>query len=182
MIQSQWVSHKERVKTPHATHMTFGRLLSLMCVLVAQSSPTLCDPVDCSSPGFFVHGILQARIPKWIAMPFSRVSSQHRDWTRVSHMAGRFFTIWILSLAPPQFPYLKMVLYYLPHRPVRLKCCRLKCQHLSWLKQSASLASEKRPRFIPHLWALCMLNGFLESVAQAKLLAGATVWDGWIPV
>ena len=40
---------------------------------------------------------------------------------------------------------------------------------------------EEAPVF-PHLWALSMLNGFLESVAQAKLLAGAAVWDGWIPV
>ena len=39
-----------------------------------------------------VHGILQARILEWVAFPFSRGSSQPRDWTQVSHMAGRFFT------------------------------------------------------------------------------------------
>ena len=41
-----------------------------------------------------VHGILQARILKWIAFPFSTGSSQPRDWTQVSHIAGRFVTSW----------------------------------------------------------------------------------------
>ena len=56
-------------------------------VEVAQSCPTLCDPMD----GTF-HGILQARILEWVAIPFSRGSSQPRDQTQVSHMAGGFFT------------------------------------------------------------------------------------------
>ena len=50
-------------------------------VLVAQSCPTLCDPMDCSPPGSSVHGILQARILEWITMPSSRGSSWPRDWT-----------------------------------------------------------------------------------------------------
>ena len=50
--------------------------------------------MDCSLPGSSVHGILQARVLEWVAIPFSRVSSHPRDWTRVSHTAGRFFTIW----------------------------------------------------------------------------------------
>ena len=61
---------------------------------VGQSCPTLCDPMDCSPPGFFVRGILQARILEWVAIPFSRGSSWPRDQTRVSHIAGRFFTNW----------------------------------------------------------------------------------------
>ena len=63
-----------------------------MCVLVAQLCLTLCDPVDCSPPGSSVHVILQARILEWVDIPFSRESSQPRDRTRVSHIAGRFFT------------------------------------------------------------------------------------------
>ena len=62
-------------------------------MLVAQSCPTLCDPMDCSLPGSSVHGILQARILEWVAIPFSRGSSWPRDWTQVSCIAGRFFTI-----------------------------------------------------------------------------------------
>ena len=48
-------------------------------VLVAQSCLTLCDPMDCSLPGFSVHGILQAKILEWVAIFFSRGSSQLRD-------------------------------------------------------------------------------------------------------
>ena len=46
---------------------------------VAQSRPTLCDPMDCSPPGSSVHGILQARMLEWVAISFSRRSSQPRD-------------------------------------------------------------------------------------------------------
>ena len=63
-------------------------------VLVAQSCPTLCDPMDCSPLGSSVHGILQARILEWIAIPFSRGSSWPRDRTQVSRTAGGFFTSW----------------------------------------------------------------------------------------
>ena len=58
-------------------------------VLVAQSCPTLCHPMDCS-----VHGIHQVRILEWVAIPFSRESSWPRDQTQVSHIMGRSFTIW----------------------------------------------------------------------------------------
>ena len=58
--------------------------------LVSQSCPTLCNPIHCSSPGSSVHGILQARILEQIVIPFSWL----RDQTRVSCIAGRFFTIW----------------------------------------------------------------------------------------
>ena len=65
------------------------------CCLVAQSCPTLCSPMDCSLPGFPVHGILQARILEWLAISYSRGSSQPRDRTHVSCVScivGRFFT------------------------------------------------------------------------------------------
>ena len=64
---------------------------------VAQSCPTLCDPMDCSLPGSSVHGIFQARVPEWVAISFSRGSSQPRDWTQVSHIVGRHFTVWALT-------------------------------------------------------------------------------------
>ena len=53
-------------------------------VVVAQLYPTLCDPKDCSPPGSSVHGILQARILEWLAVPFSRGASRPRDQTLVS--------------------------------------------------------------------------------------------------
>ena len=67
-----------------------------LCVLVAQSCLTLCDSMGCSPPGSSVHGILQTRILKWMALPFSRGSSQPRDWIWVSRTAGRFLTIWTI--------------------------------------------------------------------------------------
>ena len=54
---------------------------------VTQSCSTLCNPVDCSKLGSSVHGILQARILELVTMPFSRGSSQPRDWTDVSYVS-----------------------------------------------------------------------------------------------
>ena len=59
-----------------------------VCVLVTQSCPILCNPRDCSPPVSYVHGILQARILEWVAIPFSRGSSQPRDQTWISCTAG----------------------------------------------------------------------------------------------
>ena len=50
-----------------------------LCELVAQSYPTLCEPMDCSPPGSSAHGIFQARILEWVAISFSRGSSQPRS-------------------------------------------------------------------------------------------------------
>ena len=61
------------------------------CCLVAQSCPTLCDPMDCSPLGSSVHGISQARILEWVAICFSRGSSPPRDRTWVSCITGQFF-------------------------------------------------------------------------------------------
>ena len=62
------------------------------CVSHFQSCPTFCGSVDCSPLGSSVHGILQARILEWVAIPFSRGSSGPRDRTWVSCIACRFFT------------------------------------------------------------------------------------------
>src|SRR5574342_240891 len=75
-------------------------------MLVTQSCPTLCDPMGCSPPGSSVHGILQARILEWVAIPFSRGSSSPRDQTQVSCVScieGRFFTTELLG--KPSSPY-----------------------------------------------------------------------------
>ena len=69
----------------HPIHLS----LSLFSRSVVSNS---CDPMDCSPSGSSVHGILQARILEWVAISFSRVSSQPRNRTQVSCIAGRFFT------------------------------------------------------------------------------------------
>ena len=66
----------------------------ILCMLSHFSCIWLCNPVDCILPGSSIHGILQARILEWVAMPSSRGSSQPRNQTWVSYIAGRFFIHW----------------------------------------------------------------------------------------
>ena len=83
----------------------------MLKVKVAQSCLTLCDPM-----AYIVHGILQARILEWVAFPFSRGSSQPRDRTQVSHIAGRFFTSWTTREAhvKQMIPFIALYLPLLP--------------------------------------------------------------------
>ena len=94
---SPW-GHKESDTTERLTHnLSSAFLLNFFPAATAakslQSCPTLCDPIDGSPPGSSVHGILQARIREWVAVPFSKGSSQPRDRSQVSCIAGGFFTI-----------------------------------------------------------------------------------------
>ena len=66
---------------------------------VAQLCPTLCNPMDCSLPGSSLHGILQARVLEWVAISFSRGSSQLGYQTGVSHIPGRHFNLWAIREA-----------------------------------------------------------------------------------
>ena len=76
------------------TYRLFKAMFSLLVALVTQWCPTLCGPMDYSLPVSSVQGILQARILEWVAVSYSRELSQPRDRTWVSHIVGRFFTIW----------------------------------------------------------------------------------------
>ena len=69
------LSHFKDLKTKSLLETKFSILY--MKVLVAQSRPTLCSPTDCGPPGVSVHGILQARILEWVAIPFSRIFLTH---------------------------------------------------------------------------------------------------------
>ena len=82
----------------------------LTCVhaRLLQSCPTLCDPMNHRPPGFSIHGILQARILKWVAMPSSRGLSRHKDLTCVSCIAGEFFTT-----EPPGKPSPHIIIFFL---------------------------------------------------------------------
>ena len=79
---------------PLLSTWNYHNIVNQLCVLrgkLLQSCPTLCDPMDRSPTGSSVHGILQARILEWVAMPSSRGSSQSRDWICESCIAGGFF-------------------------------------------------------------------------------------------
>ena len=77
--------HKESDMTVHTQDLTFLEIY----MKVSQSCLTLCNSMD-----YIVHGIFQARILEWVPSPFSRGSSQPRDWTQVSCITGGFFTNW----------------------------------------------------------------------------------------
>jgi len=67
-------------------------VLSVLESEVSLSCLTLWDHMDCSLPRSSVHGIFQPRVLEWVAFSFSRGASQPRDWTQVSHTAGRFYS------------------------------------------------------------------------------------------
>ena len=68
--------------------------MNCACVLVAQLCLTLCDPLDYSLPGFSAHGVFQAGVVEWVAIPFSKWSSQPRDWTWFSCITDIVFSVW----------------------------------------------------------------------------------------
>ena len=69
----------------------------LLLLLSHSAMSNTCELMDCSPPGFSVHGVFQAKILEWVAIPFSRISSQPRDRTQVSRIAGRLFTGWVFT-------------------------------------------------------------------------------------
>ena len=89
MYKKMYTSHNTKDGREELEIYSCKFLILYVKVKVTQSCLTLCDAMDCT-----VHGILQARILEWVAIPFSRGSSQPRDWTQVSHIVGSFFTCW----------------------------------------------------------------------------------------
>ena len=95
-----WSSHTNSgLSTSRSLHIRENQVSGFVVALVAKLCPTLCHPMNCSTPGSSVHGILQARILEWVAVPFSKGSSQPRNWTGVSCIASRFFTNWAIREA-----------------------------------------------------------------------------------
>ena len=86
--------------------------------------------MDCNVPGSSVHGIFQARTLEWVAISFSRRSSQPRDWTWVSHILDRHFTIWWSSLRVTY----TCCLYFssVIHQPTCIACLHLQLNHFSY--------------------------------------------------
>ena len=141
-------------------------------MLVAQSCPTLCDPVDCSPPGSTVHGIFQARILEWVAISFSRGSSWPRDRTQVSCIAGIFFTDWAMREASVQL-ICRLLLLLLSHfSHVRL------CDPIDGSPLGSSVPGFLQARILEWV-AISFSNAWkwkvkVKSLSHARLLA--TPW------
>ena len=93
----RWWLQPWNQKTPAPWKKSYDQPRKWSEVKVTQSCLTLCDHMNC-----IVHGILQDRILEWVTFPFSRGSSQSRDWTQVSRIAGGFFTSWATREALPR--------------------------------------------------------------------------------
>ena len=74
--------------------INFNKIWICCCCLIAKLCLTLCDPMDCSPPGSFVHGISQARILEWVAISYCRGSSWPKNWTHVSCIGKRILYHW----------------------------------------------------------------------------------------
>ena len=93
---------------------------------VAQSCSTLCDTMDYSLPGSSIQGIFQARILEWVAISFLRRSSQPRDWTCISCIVGRGFTIWATRDGSPS------IVYYNSLASFSRKICKFVDSEAQW--------------------------------------------------
>ena len=117
----------------------------LLCCESRSVVSTLCDPMDYSLPGSSVHGILQARILGWVAVPFSRGSSQPRNRTRDFCTASGFFTNWATRevLLPNKFlfclNYVNMGLCF-PSRTLSVIPIKIAPLFLRWIQFSQSVA------------------------------------------
>ena len=99
LLTTQWLRICLAVQGAGSVRGQGTKILHAVLCLVPQGSDSR-DLVDCSLPGSSVHGLLQARTLAWVAMPSSRGYPQPRNRTQVSHIAGRFFTIWTTREAP----------------------------------------------------------------------------------
>ena len=88
---SQRVGHDRATSLTHS--LTAAAAAAAAAAKSRQSCLTLCDPTDGSPPGSSVHGVFQAIVPEWVAISFSRGSSQPRAQTGVSHIVDRRFTV-----------------------------------------------------------------------------------------
>ena len=87
----QWENLRSKWKISQDISCHVYSAFVCVCVLVAQLCLILCNPMDCSPPGSSVHGILQARILEWVAMPSTRGSFRPRNLTWVSCIAGGLY-------------------------------------------------------------------------------------------
>ena len=147
-MQGSWVHSLVRELDPTRSMTVKMKLSENKSHSVMSDS---CNPMDCSPPGSSVHGILQARILEWVAISFSRRSSQPKDRTRVSSVAGWFFTIWATQEAPTQ-----------PNKKINVKLTHL--GHST--EQSCLVVEEKVEKFFYFFFSLSVFPAIYENGKQ----------------
>ena len=131
---------------------------------ITQSCPTGCDPWTT------VHGILQARILEWVAFPFSKGSSQPKDRTQVSHIAGRFFTSWAT----------REVQEYWGGQPIPLQRTFLTQEsNCRWILYQLSYEESPKCKDIPYLYIGSL--GIIHMSFIPKLICNLNVMSIKIP-
>ena len=104
---------------------------------VAQLGLTLSNPMDCSLPGSSIHGIFQARILEWVVISFSRRSSRPRDWTQISCIVGRRFTVWAT-----REDLMISVIQHLPTQRLFSENTQFKSQEIQWAHQRRVICAQ----------------------------------------
>ena len=158
-----WVTSEQKIKLLVWDPLDFSFALS-SCVKVIQSCPTLRNTMD-----YTVHGILQARILEWVVFPFSRGSSQPRDQTQVSHIAGGFFTSWATREAQEYWRELPIP------SPVDLPNPGI--EPGSPALQADSLPTELSGKPFASSW---YLSKFKTVVLRTLLKPSRTLWSFWV--
>ena len=132
------------------------------CICCAQLRPTLCDPLDCSPPGSCPWGF--SRILEWVAMPFSRGSSQCRDRTQVSCIVGRFFTIWITREAPSSLEeLLKWKIYDPESHNIVAKMSKIQLKHTHKEPGKSQMRRDNQQVSVPRL---CLCWNYLTRILK----------------
>ena len=136
-----FISSASLISRPlNPSFLAFGNLNLLLCY---QSQKLKLFAQSCSLLGSSVHGILQKRVLEWVAISFSRGSSQPRDWTWVSCIAGRFFTNWTTREAPSYIVMeSNLTLSFSPSYSAR--------SHWGWVSQRSHWAIVPPPPTPPH--------------------------------
>ena len=123
--------------------------------------------MDCSLPGSSVHGVSQARILEWAAISFSRGSSQSRDWTQVSCIEGRRFTLW----ATREVPQIEEAPFY-----SKFVECFLSWKGIGYVKQYWSKVLHHLLRWSRSFYSLFYQYGILTSIDFSDIKATLHSW------
>ena len=153
-------------------------------VLAAQLCPTFCNPRDHSPLGSSVHGILQARILEWIAIPFSRAPSWPRGQTWVSCTAGRLFAVWVTKEAC--LPGISLIIALgIIQLVLQSGLCQKLVRALGWSvwMGSASPFTFREPNFTEQVRSRGTIQPSLEAVSEAlEGPKGSVYFQKWKPI